>query len=296
MVRSRSSRGLAERALVRLALMVGDHADALTVIGGLNADLLTSAPDSAPHQGTLDVDLLLRISLLIDRDQDDFAWLERGLRAAGFVPSRPDRAWQWEVAVDGVPVRIDVLCDVPDKRDQEIALPGSSEVTAKNVEGPAPAQHDIVVRELHVDDLDLAGLELSGAPVASLSLRFAGLGGYLHAKAAAILGRREDRDRYDLAFVLLHNRAGGPAAAARAAFDALPSEAFSDHAAVFRAALRTLTNIDTDGPWVYAAQRIADGEGDGDGDAQARIAQDAVTAARLCLSAFDRLTAGSQEA
>lgn len=44
--------------------------------------------------------------------------------------------------------------------------------------------------------------------------------------------------------MLLHNRAGGPAAAARAAFGALPAAAFSDHPGIFRSALRQLADTD----------------------------------------------------
>ena len=42
-----------------------------------------------------------------------------------------------------------------------------------------------------------------------------GLAGFMLAKAAAALSRRKPKDWYDIAFVLLHNDAGGPAAAAR---------------------------------------------------------------------------------
>lgn len=44
--------------------------------------------------------------------------------------------------------------------------------------------------------------------------KFAGLEGYLMAKAFAVRHRGLDRDCYDLAFVLIYNRAGGPAQAA----------------------------------------------------------------------------------
>jgi hypothetical protein len=41
--------------------------------------------------------------------------------------------------------------------------------------------------------------------------KYAGLEGYLMAKACAVRHRGLDRDFYDLVFVLLYNRAGGPA-------------------------------------------------------------------------------------
>lgn len=284
-MRSRMTRDLAERALVRLALAVGDRVDSLTVIGGLNADLLTTPLPDTPHQGTVDVDVLLRLELVIDRDEQDFAWLEHAFAVLPIRPSRTGRAWQWEMLVDGVPVRLDLLCDVPDRRGQEVALPGTRDVTAMNIEGPAPAQSDVIERVLTVEAGDLPGTD--GGP-ASVRLRFAGLGGYLHAKAAAVVGRGEDRDYYDLGFVLLHNRQGGPRPAAAAAFGALPAVPFSDHAGTFRAALRRLADVDGTAPWAYAAQRRRDGEGDDD-DAEARIAQDVIAAAGQCLERFDAL-------
>lgn len=45
-------------------------------------------------------------------------------------------------------------------------------------------------------------------------MRIAALAGYLLSKAAAARTRGADKDYYDFAYVLLHNHAGGPAAAA----------------------------------------------------------------------------------
>lgn len=52
-------------------------------------------------------------------------------------------------------------------------------------------------------------------PAGKVSVRFAGLAGYLLSKIAAARTRGADKDYYDLAYVLLHNHAGGPAAAAQ---------------------------------------------------------------------------------
>lgn len=289
-MRNRTTREYAERALVRLALAVGDHAASLTVIGGLNADLLTTPPPHAPHQGTVDVDVLLGLELVFDRDEQDFAWLERAFGALQVRPSRTGRAWQWEMVVDDLPVRIDLLCDVPDRRGQEVVLPGTSDVTAMNIEGPAPAQADVIERVIAVQAEDVAAAANGRT---SVTIRFAGLGGYLHAKAAAVVGRGEERDYYDLGFVLLHNQQGGPAAAAIAAFRALPEAPHSDHAGTFRAALRQMADIQGTAAWTYAAQRMRDGEGDDEvEDAEARIAQDVVAAAEQCLGRFDALMYG----
>lgn len=55
-----------------------------------------------------------------------------------------------------------------------------------------------------------------GTP-ATVTVRFAGLQGYLLAKLAALLDRQLDKDHYDLVYVLLHHKAGtGPRGAAEA--------------------------------------------------------------------------------
>lgn len=238
----------------------------------------------------MDVDVLLGLELVFDRDEQDFAWLERAFGALQVRPSRTGRAWQWEMVVDDLPVRIDLLCDVPDRRGQEVVLPGTSDVTAMNIEGPAPAQADVIERVIAVQAEDVAAAANGRT---SVTIRFAGLGGYLHAKAAAVVGRGEERDYYDLGFVLLHNQQGGPAAAAIAAFRALPEAPHSDHAGTFRAALRQMADIQGTAAWTYAAQRMRDGEGDDEvEDAEARIAQDVVAAAEQCLGRFDALMYG----
>lgn len=48
----------------------------------------------------------------------------------------------------------------------------------------------------------------------SVRVRFAGLQGYLLSKCVAVRTRAATKDYYDLAYVLLHNRAGGPEGAA----------------------------------------------------------------------------------
>lgn len=55
--------------------------------------------------------------------------------------------------------------------------------------------------------------DLDGQTI-SVKARFAELGGYLLSKCVAARIRGATKDFYDLVYVLLHNRAGGPGAAA----------------------------------------------------------------------------------
>jgi hypothetical protein len=274
-MRSRDTWALAERALTDLAAALGERANELTVIGGLNADLLTDV-DDAPHEGTVDVDILLQLGFVYERDDVDFGWLEAGLIAAGFAPRPHGVGWRWWRTSDGYPVKVELICDVYDRPEQEIALPGCARASAQNLRGPAAALTSPVVRAVASDGRGLSG------PV---GIRFASLGGYVLSKAAAAFGRALDKDFYDLAFVLLHNREGGPAAAARGAYSALPSEPLMDYPRVFGAVLDVFADPGGPAARAYGEQRARDGVGV-DVDV---LAQDAVAAAQICRDEFDRL-------
>lgn len=273
-MRSRDARARAERALVELLTAAGPDGAALTVIGGLTADFLTESTDP-PHQGTLDVDVLLELGVAHDRDELDLGWLEEALVAAHFNPSGV--GWRWWRDVDGVPVKLELLCDVYDNAGQEILLPGCRSASAQNLRGPAAAANDVMIRELTRSGRDPAG--------GAVDARCAGLGGYLLAKAGAVFSRRLTKDWYDFAFVLLHNNEGGPRSAARAAHAALPSGAWTDYAGIVRAVGSDFADLDAPGARAYGEQRALDGVED-DADV---LAQDAVAAVVTFAAEFDRL-------
>jgi len=266
MERSRPARHAAERALALLALALGDEARRLIVIGGLNADLLT-VPQEPPHQGTTDIDAFIELPVIYDRDEEDYGWLEHGLTAAGFVEHA---GWRWSTQVDGYTVVLDLLTDVDDNPGQPIALPGTTITAAQNLPGPRAVRRDTVPRRLSVVDRSGTGRDVT--------LRFVGLGGYLLAKAAALLGRDAAKDAYDLAFVLLHNVDGGPGPAGKA----VAAVADPDQGRLFLSALQKFDDVASSAPQHYAAQRIHDGV-DLDADI---LAQDAVTAAVECRRAY----------
>lgn len=85
----------------------------------------------------------------------------------------------------------------------------------------------------------------------------AGLAGILLAKCAAAHSRRKRKDWYDIAFVLLHNDAGGPEAAAAAV-----THRFGDRLTRVRTALGDLAanfaDLDAQGPRAYAQQMAID--------------------------------------
>lgn len=196
---------------MRFALLAGDHATDFVVIGGLNPDFLAPrAP--VPHLGTTDVDLLFELGFVYDRDELDFGWLDRALHRGGFAEVQSEAGWQWIGVLGDARIRLDLLCDVPDNPGLAIHLPGATEAAAQNLSGPAAALLAPIERELDVPES--VRREIASAP-RRISLRFASLGGYVAAKSAAFIAREQEKDAYDLAFVLMY-APGGPRAVADA--------------------------------------------------------------------------------
>jgi hypothetical protein len=275
--RSRPAREAAEQALVRLALKLGAHRTDLVVIGGLTPDLLTSETP-IEHQGTTDVDVLIQVGLVYERDELDFSWLEHALGQANFEPIGAE-GWRWWVDIDGTPVKLEILCDTMDNPGQQIALPGCDRLTAMNLSGPRPALTSYIVRELRVADASPETPDV-------VAIRFADLGGYLLAKAAAAFQRDEPRDLYDFAFVLLYNEAGGPAAAADAIRKTYSRDPHGPSLGLLRAIARKFASPDNEAARTFAREMA---HADPDADIEV-LTQDAIGAAIILLDALAPIT------
>lgn len=203
--RSRRARAAAELALVRVAYYYGAKPD-FVLLGGLVPELLCS--DSTwLHAGTTDVDV--QVNLEIAAGAINAGRLERALKTAKFEPSE-DKVWRWnQVDADGqhTLVKFELLADLDHERAEAvISFLGAQELGAVNLRGTGYAVTGAVEHKFRA--------EVDGA-VRVVRLDVAGLPGYLMAKAAAANGRHKDKDWYDIAFVLLHNNAGGHEEAAR---------------------------------------------------------------------------------
>ncbi len=246
--RSPEARARAESALVRLLHEIGDEAPFLVVLGGLVPAVL--ARDTAgvipEHLGTTDVDVLLVSH--IDPDAD-LGVVERALEALQFKPDPEQDGWRWQGSIDSTPVRIEFLCDLSQYREGESVRPnGSRRLGAANLRGTGYVAHDFQWE-------DITG-ELADGTEARVSVRFAGLQGYLLSKCVALRSRAATKDYYDLAYVLLHNRAGGPEDAAQALRDGRLSNATGPLKSTFleiRERYRSPSDI---GPRSYAEQAI----------------------------------------
>lgn len=279
--RSRETRQRAEDALVRFALLAGSHVADFVVIGGLNPDFL--APQApVPHLGTTDVDLLFELGLIYERDEQDFAWLDRAIEEASFRERSGSAGWQWDAILGDSLVRIDLLCDVPDSPGRMVALPGANLASAQNLDGPAAALENPITRELFVP-VSIA-LDHPDCP-SSVYLKFATLGGYIAAKSSALLSRRIPKDAYDLMFVILYNP-DGPRGAARATANLSVPQHRQSHRDVVKSAIGLLA--DAPGEWAghFAEQMSA--AGDDAPDDQLRT--DAAVGAAQFLAEFDPVT------
>lgn len=204
--RSRETRARAETALVRLLYALGDEEVFLVVLGGLVPEILASNEALVPeHLGTTDVDVLLITHVEPDAD---LVSVERALEFLDFRPDPSESGWRWRGPIDGVPVKLEFLCDLPDYREGEVVRPGGCRVLgAQNLRGTGYVARDFKWEEL-------TG-ELADGSTVAVRARFAGLEGYLLSKCVAARTRAATKDYYDLVYVLQHNHAGGPEQAAR---------------------------------------------------------------------------------
>lgn len=276
--RTRDARARAEEALARFALLAIDHLDEFVVIGGLNPDFLAPAAP-VPHTGTTDVDLLFEIGFIYERDELDFAWLDRLIETEGFLP-QSEAGWRWDALLGAAKVRLDLLCDVPDHPGQVIALPGSINAATMNLAGPSPALLAPVTRHIAVPPSVRA--VTPGLP-SQVSLRFANLGGYLLAKSAAAQSRNLPKDVYDLLYVILYNPDGPQGAAEAVAQQLARMEGHVSARAGIFAIMRDCT-LATGREARAFAESMRDS---GDESTEEQLRQDAAYAARRFLDVFD---------
>ena len=195
------------------------------MLGGLVPELLC-AKSRFQHAGTTDVDV--QVDLEIACGAVHTARLEQALRNAEFVPEN-DQVWQWvaDGAAATVVVRFELLADLSDQRSEAtIKFDECQSLGALNLRGTGYASHQTQVREFSA---------LIGGVTHAVEVNVAGLAGFLLAKTAAAYSRRKPKDWYDIAFVLLHNDAGGATDAA-----ALVQEHFADDLDRLRTALEEL--------------------------------------------------------
>jgi hypothetical protein len=238
--RSAEARAVAEHALTLLLSGGAPTSELLIVLGGLVPPTLTGdLPDVPAHLGTTDVDVLLVTQLTAGRDLGP---IELALEGMEF--SSVGDGWRWRGLVDGRLVTIEFLCDLDDQPAEAIVTPaGCRRLRAVNLRGTGNVERDH--REITLD-----------GPDGAVRVRIAALAGYLLSKAAAARVRGADKHYYDLAYVLLHNHAGGPGAAA-AAVNAGPLQpALAGMSSTFVELRERFRNDRAHGPTAFAQKSL----------------------------------------
>ena len=202
--RSPEARILAEHALVALLDKLDGAEAEFVVLGGLVPEVLVGGqvPPAPGHLGTADVDILLVSHLTMG---EDLGHVELALKSIGFEPG--DGGWRWRGVIEGKGMKMEFLCDLETHREYELVpIEGCSELRAQNLRGTGYVAQDWAWEKLEAS--------LPDGRLVSVEVRFAKLGGYLLSKLVTVRDRGAAKDFYDLAYVLLHNRAGGPREAA----------------------------------------------------------------------------------
>ena len=192
--------------------------------------------------------------------------LERALRDSGFVPEG-ERSWRWVLDDEslGQEVKIELLADLEYERaGSTVEFSDCENLGAINLRGTGFASRDFEVHELRAFfDGDIRRAETN----------VAGLAGFLLSKAAAARSRQLPKDWYDIAYVLMHNDAGGPVAATERV-----QRQFAGQADAFRSSLRELqanfANSDAQGTQAFVRQFLVDNPQSDPG----RLAADAILA------------------
>ncbi|MBW4078642.1 MAG: hypothetical protein HIU84_09085 [Acidobacteria bacterium] len=201
--RNREARTFAEAGLVRLVTEYGATPD-FVLLGGLVPDLLCSQ-STQPHEGTTDVDV--QVDLEIQSNVVNARRLEIALEGSGFKPST-ERIWRWKhESIPGVVVKIEFLADLAQEQNHSIIkFDDCASLGATNLRGTGYASRDWELRSISSE---------LGAGLTTVDVRVATLAAYLLAKTHAAYDRSLEKDWYDIAYVALHNDAGGPVAAGR---------------------------------------------------------------------------------
>ncbi len=269
--RSAEARAAAELALVRVIHHYGET-PSFVLLGGLVPALLCTGA-TWRHAGTTDVDV--QVDLEIAAGSRDAPRLERALRGAGFSPTA-DRVWRWVTSTaEGTKaeVKFELLADLDDQpAGAEVVFDGCERLGAANLRGTGYAARDVVLHNLSAED---------DAVMRNVQVAMSGLAGFLLAKLAAAAGRRKPKDWYDIAFVLLHNDAGGVATAAELVNEKFPAAAAGEASTWLVDLQANFADSSAQGVDAYVEQMLLDHP---DEDS-AKLAGDA----QLAISEFCRL-------
>jgi hypothetical protein len=177
-----------------VATKLGDLADDMVLVGGLVPSLLIEHQQQSPHVGTTDLDIGLALAIL---DGERYREMARRLRDAGFAPDKND---------DGKPTRqrwrideatVDFLIPQTDTSRRGGSI--------QSLEGDFAA---LVTPGLELAFRDRERRKLEGRTIrdekATRDVWVCGPGAFVVLKALAFRSRGENKDAYDLYYLMKH--------------------------------------------------------------------------------------------
>ena len=191
-----------------VATRLGDLMDDMVVVGGLVPSLLISQdevpPLREPHVGTMDLDLGLNVELLTT---GLYQTLTDRLRSGGFALDTNERGnptrQRWRPNPEYLGVGVDFLIQ-----------PSSSDDLGGRLRNIQPDFAAVIAPGLHLAFTDSLAVPLSGTTIAgeraTRNVRVCGPGAFAVLKALAFRDRGENKDAYDL-YYLLRNYGSGVA-------------------------------------------------------------------------------------
>ena len=188
---------LVRSACLTLASHLGSFLDDLVVVGGLVPTLLIRPKDTRePHVGTKDLDLGLSLALL---EESRYVDLVAHLQSANFEPDMNDAGkpanHRWRHRTDHVTVDFLIApapADVPTS-DAKV------KIITDNLSAVLASGLPLAFRDRK--KVTLSGKTLRGEEM-TRDLWVCGAGSFLVLKALAFRGRGENKDAYDLFYVL----------------------------------------------------------------------------------------------
>jgi hypothetical protein len=204
---SREQAELVRQTCLYVATKLGDLIDELVVVGGLVPSLLIPE-ELVPrgeeiHVGTMDLDLGLSLVLL---DVERYEELTARLRRAGFEPDVNESGnltfQRWKIEVSGHPkVTVDFVITPSLDEDKGGKI--------RHIEKDFAA---VITPGLHLAFQDRRRISLAGSTIlgekASREIWVCGPGAFVVLKALAFGTRGENKDAYDLYYVIRNYRSG----------------------------------------------------------------------------------------
>jgi hypothetical protein len=197
---------LVQAASLYIATKLGDLRDDVVIVGGLVPSLIipqSQLPSGKfPHIGTMDVDLGLAVAIL---DQQRYHELCERLRNAAFTPDVNDAGkptnQRWRIESQGRNVTVDFLIPA--------TLPGDKGGKLRNLEEGFAA---IITPGLELAFADKRLVTLEGETLrheqARREIWVCEAGAFTVLKALAFEGRGENKDAYDLVYLLQNYGSG----------------------------------------------------------------------------------------